>query len=87
MAYLNKQSNVVIFKSESELEYFLNNATLPPAWRVQSKGNRFALSADEDTGTVTTPEAQDALNLFTGVSDTEINAAKTFVDDEVLAGH
>jgi len=82
-------ATVFTFDSESDLERFLNGATLPITFGVIGKGGKFTLSGLEG-GVIVSPEAQAVLDRISGnggtVDATEEAAIIDFVDRETLAG-
>lgn len=84
---LTNNATVITADDEAALENVLNTFTLPSqfAYRIVGKGGKYTLVAVE--GQFTSPEAQDALDKFTGLTQTEIDAIRTFVDAEVANGN
>jgi len=78
-------ATVFTFDSESELEFFLNNATLPASLGIISKGAKFTVGGLD--GTILSPEATDAIARYTAPTQTEQDALAVFVDAEVANGN
>ncbi|GAG30981.1 unnamed protein product, partial [marine sediment metagenome] len=69
-----------------QLEIGLNGATLPTLWGVKHIRGRYVLGG-LDSGIIRSPEAQDAIDKYTGLTTEEENSIAIFVDAEVAAGH
>lgn len=85
---ITEDGRVVIINSEVALEYFLNNANLPPKFQLLTKGAYYVIaSADPSDPAIRSPEAQDVLDRLGPLSDAEANAISQFVDNEVGFGN
>jgi len=83
---ISPKGRVAVLSDEQALEDALNNDfTLPSLFKISAKGAKFNVFGIN--GAITSPEVTDALNRYTGLTQTEIDAITVFVTAEVANGN
>lgn len=83
---ISPKGRVAVLSDEKALQDGLNNDfVLPSLFKIDSKGGKYNVFGIN--GVIRSQEAADALNRFTGLTQTEIDAITVFVTAEVLNGN
>ena len=81
----SNNSQVITFDSEAELQFALNQATLPDRWNVLAKGGKFT-AVGTGGGQFISPEAEEVLaNMPTPLAGAERDAVINFLNSQSVS--